>query len=202
MLKLHYHPDSTFSRRVRIAILEKGIEAELIPVDLVGRAQFEPEFLAMNPYGRVPVIEDGGFVLYESTAILEYLETLHPDPPLLPAGARERAAVRQRMKICELEFAGPGVKILRPKRFLPKDRWKLDLMARPQAQIEKHLVILGRELEGKSFIADGRFTLADVCYMPFLQFLDLLEVPVPAPVADWAAGLLDRPSARRTRPER
>ena len=75
MLRVYYHPLSTYSQRVRIALLEKNIPAELVEVDLQGRAQLRPEYLAKNPYGRVPAIEEDGWVLYESTAILEYLET-------------------------------------------------------------------------------------------------------------------------------
>ena len=88
MLKLHYHPFSTYSRRVRIALIEKGIGAELVEVDMARGAHRQPEYQKLNPYGRVPTLEEDGFVLYESTAILEYLEATHPSPPLVPADGR------------------------------------------------------------------------------------------------------------------
>src|SRR5262245_13851996 len=93
MLKLYYHPLSTFSQRVRIALLEKKISATLVEVDLFARAQFLPDYVAKNPYSRVPAIEEDGWVLYESTPILEYLEAMTLSPPLLPAAPRERARV-------------------------------------------------------------------------------------------------------------
>jgi glutathione S-transferase len=68
MLHLYYHPRSTFSRRVRVALLEKQIEHEATVVDLATGEHRKPAFLALNPYGRVPVIDDKGFVLYESAA--------------------------------------------------------------------------------------------------------------------------------------
>src|SRR5262245_15100737 len=82
MLKLHYHPFSTYSRRVRIALLEKQIPCELVTIDMGAGKHREPAYRAINPYGRVPTLEEDGFVLYESTAILDYLESTHPTPPL------------------------------------------------------------------------------------------------------------------------
>ena len=69
MLKLHYHPFSTFARRVRIALLEKDIPAELIEVDMVARAHRGPAYLALNPYGRVPTLEEDGFVVKVSDLV-------------------------------------------------------------------------------------------------------------------------------------
>src|SRR5262245_30025137 len=100
VLKLYYHPLSTFSQRIRIALLEKSIEAELVEVDLFAKAQRRPEYLALNPYGRVPTIEEDGLVLCESTAILEYLEATRPSPPLLPGDAGQRALVAMHVKLC------------------------------------------------------------------------------------------------------
>ena len=104
MLKLHHHPFSTFSRRVRIALLEKNIPCELIEVDMMARAHRSPAYLALNPYGRVPTLEEDGFILYESTAILEYLEMTHPTPPLVPTDARGRALVAMHVKLCDIQL--------------------------------------------------------------------------------------------------
>jgi len=71
-IKLHYHPLSTFSRRVRVALAEKQIPHELVVVDMPARRHREEPYLSLNPYGRVPTLEEDGFVLYESTAILNY----------------------------------------------------------------------------------------------------------------------------------
>ncbi|HXU12503.1 MAG TPA: glutathione S-transferase family protein [Candidatus Binatia bacterium] len=202
MLRLYYSPLSTFSQRVRIALLEKGTPAELVEVDLPGRAQFQPEYLAKNPYGRVPAIDEDGWGLYESTAILEYLEATRPSPPLVPADARGRARVAMHMKLCDLELAGPARTILVPKRFLPRERWILEPMEKARGKIEKHLAILEPEIQGREFLAGERFTLADVCYAPFLQFLPILDVTPGPAVRSWAARLVERPSVRETRPPR
>ena len=202
MLRLYYHPFSTFSQRVRIALVEKQISAEMVEVDLLSRAQFRPEYLRKNPYGRVPTIEEDGLLLYESTAILEYLEATRPAPPLLPADVRLRAVAAMHIKICDLEFAEPSRAILLPKRFLPKDRWRSDLMDAAKARIQKHLTILETQLDGREYLVDGQFSLVEVCYAPFLQFLSILEVEPGPATAQWAARFLERPSIRETRPAR
>ena len=90
-LKLYYHPLSTFSRRVRIWFAEKQIPPELAVVDMAARRHREQPYLSLNPYGRVPTLEENGFVLFESTAILNYLEATRPTPPW---SQPMRAAVR------------------------------------------------------------------------------------------------------------
>src|SRR5215212_9948309 len=90
-IRLHYHPRSTYSRRVRIALLDKSIDHELVLVDMAAGQHKSPGYLALNPYGRVPTIEHDGFVLYESTAILGYVEAVQPDGRLLPRDPQDRA---------------------------------------------------------------------------------------------------------------
>src|SRR6266568_4574497 len=158
-IKLHYHPLSTYSRRVLIALIEKQISYEPVPLDMTARKHREPPYLALNPYGRVPTLEEDGFVLYESTAIIF------------------------------------------PKRFLPKQRWNETAMAQAKAEVEKHLAVVERQLGGGKFLVGDRFTLADLCYLPFLEFLPLAEIEPPPAVAAWTERLLTRPSALETKPE-
>ncbi len=200
MLKLHYHPFSTFSRRVRIALAEKNIAAELVEVDMVARAHRAPPYLALNPYGRVPTLEEDGFVLYESTAILEYLEATHPSPPLVPADARGRALVSMHVKLCDLQLTRQTGMIIFPKRFLPKERWDEKAMAQAKKEIEKHLEILEQQLQGKQFLVGERYTLVEVCYTPFVEFFPLMEITPPPAVAAWTARMLERPSAQASKP--
>jgi glutathione S-transferase len=200
MLKLHYHPLSTFARRVRIALIEKGIEAELVAVDMAKGAHRAPPYLALNPYGRVPTLEDDGLVLYESTAILEYLEATHPAPPLVPADVRGRALVSMHVKLCDLQLSRQTGTIIFPKRFLPKERWDESAMAQAKKEIEKHLGILEAQLQGKQYLVGDRYSLVEVCYTPFVEFFPLMEITPPAAVAAWSARMLERPSARETKP--
>src|SRR6184192_3978662 len=175
MLKLHYHPLSTYSRRVRMALIEKGLEAELIELDMARGAHREPGYLALNPYGRVPTLEDDGLVLYESTAILEYLEATHPTPALVPGDVRGRALVAMHVKLCDIQLARQTGIIIFPKRFLPKERWDAAAMAQAKNEIEKHLGILETQLRGKDYLVGDRYSLVEVCYTPFVAFLPLIE---------------------------
>jgi glutathione S-transferase len=200
VLKLHYHPLSTYSRRVRIALVEKGIRAELVEVDMAQRAHRSPEYLALNPYGRVPTLEENGFVLYESTAILEYLEATHPSPPLVPADARGRALVAMQVKLCDIQLARQTGIIIFPKRFLPRERWDESAMAQAKQEIERHLAIVERQIAGRDWMVGDRYSLVEVCYTPFVEFLPLMEITAPPAVAAWTARMLERPSARETKP--
>ena len=202
MLKVYQHPLSTFTRRVRIALLEKGVDAELALVDMPGRAHKEDSYLSLNPYGRVPTLVDDDLVLYESTAILEYLELKYPSVPLVPSDIKQRALVAMHMKLCDLQMTRPALVVIYPKRFMPEGAWRREDMAKATREVERHLAILDRQLEGKSFIVAERYTLADLCYVPFLEFLPLLDLVAPRNVAAWSERLLSRPSSLATKPAR
>jgi glutathione S-transferase len=199
-MRLHYHPLSTFARRVRIALLEKGVAVEEVEVDMMARAHRSPEYLRLNPYGRVPTLEDDGFVLYESTAILGYLEALHPKPPLAPADPRGRALVDMHMKLCDLQMTRQTGTIIFPRRFLPKERWDEAAMAQAKKEIERHLAILEPQLGDRPFMVGDRYGLVEVCYTPFVEFLPLMEIEPPPAIGRWVSRMLERPSAQATRP--
>ncbi len=201
MPKVYYHPRSTYARRVMISLLEKNIPHDAVVVDMAAKEHRTPEYLSKNPYGRVPVIDDGGFVLYESTAILNYLEAIHPTPALVPSDPKGRALVDMHMKLCDIQMGVHMGVIVFPKRFLKKDRWNLEAMATAKAAIEAHLDILRKVLAGKTYLVAEQFSLADLIYIPFLHFLPLAEIDPPPAVRDWAARLLERDSAKQTVPD-
>jgi glutathione S-transferase len=201
LLTLYHHPRSTFSRRVAIALAEKRIAYKEIVIDMGARAHRAPPYLAMNPYGRVPAIEEDGFVLYESGAILRYLEETRPEPPLLPADPRQRALVDMHIRLCDGQIARQAGVIIFPKRFLAKERWNLDAMAVAGKEIQAHLDILDRQLSGRDYLVGDGFTLADLAYIPFLHFLPLMDVAAPPAVIAWSERLLARPSAVNSAPD-
>lgn len=200
MIRIHGHPFSTFARRVHVALLEKDIPHERITVDMNAGAHRKPEYRRLNPYGRVPALEEDGFILFESTAILNYLEATHPSPPLVPADARGRALVDMHMKLCDLQMSRQTGTIIFPRRFLPQERWNEADMAKAKEEIENHLVILEQDLGDAEYLVGGRFSLADIAYLPFLEFLPLMEIAPPPRIAAWRERLLARPSAVATRP--
>jgi maleylacetoacetate isomerase/maleylpyruvate isomerase len=95
-MKLYTYFRSSAAFRTRIALNLKGVTYEAISVDLrpAASGQHAPGFLTINPQGLVPALEHDGTMIAQSLAIIEYLEELYPEPPLLPAAPRERARVR------------------------------------------------------------------------------------------------------------
>ena len=85
---------SIASFRVRVALRLKGLEFEEIPVDILSGEQFKPDYAAINSERVVPTLIHDGHSLFQSLAIMEYIDDIRPDPPLLPAGSTERAYAR------------------------------------------------------------------------------------------------------------
>ena len=201
MLKLFYNPRSTFARRVRIALLEKKIPFEPVLIDMAVREHKSEAHLSRNPYGRVPAIDDDGFVLYESASILTYLESTHPHPPLAPDDAQGRALVDMHMRLCDMQFARHAGTIIFPRRFLPKERWDVAAMDAARREIEVHFAILSAQLGDEHYLVRGAFSLADIAYLPMLHFVPLMDIELAPNLAAWRERLLARPSAQATVPD-
>jgi glutathione S-transferase len=200
MISLLYFPASTFARRVRIALHEKGIAHESTVVDLPGGEQRGDAFRRINPLGKVPVLRDGDFVLPESAAILWYLEAKFPAPPLAPADLQSRATVDLWVRVCDATVGRHAGTLLFPKRFLPREKWDPVSMAAASQEIGNHLALVEAQLGTRDFLVGDAFTLADVAYLPFLHFLPLLDVSAGPRVLAWRDRLLARPSAAATVP--
>jgi maleylpyruvate isomerase len=93
-MKLHGYFRSSAAYRVRIALNLKGLSAEHLPHHLRKGEQHDPAYLAINPQGLVPTLQDGGVTITQSLAIIEWLDETHPEPPLLPKDPLRRAKVR------------------------------------------------------------------------------------------------------------
>ena len=200
MLRLYTHPLSVFARRVRIALIEKHLEAELVEVDMVNGGHKAAPFLGLNPFGRVPVLEDEGLVLYESTAILEYIEAKHPEAPLIPSDPRGRGLCAMHVKLCDLHVGVETRTLIFPTRFLPRERWDEAAMEAARGRIRKHLEVLEDMLGDREYMVDDRYTLVEVCYTPLVEFLARAGVVAPARVDRWIGRMLARPSAMATKP--
>ena len=181
MLTLYDAPRCPYCARTRIVLAEKGVPYETVTVDLANR----PAWLVEHnpPHGRVPVLEEGGWVLPESAVIDEYLEERFPEPPLLPLDPSERAAAR--LVVFRFDDLGDPYYALRRKE--------------PGAEVvlAEALHHLDGFLGATPFLTGRSFGLADVTYLPWLVRLrDLMGVALeqyPA-IVHWLDTCADRPS--------
>lgn len=108
-MRLHHFPQSTCSRRVRMTAFHLDVPLDLVTVNLAKGEQHAPEFLALNPNHQVPVLEDDGFVLWESYAIQQYLAERTPGQVLYPEDPRARADISRWMFWCgQMLMPGAG----------------------------------------------------------------------------------------------
>jgi glutathione S-transferase len=176
VIKLYDSPQSPFCRRVRIALAEKGLEYEKIPVDLGKKENREPAYLKMNPYGKVPVLADGGVILYESAIINEYLDEKYPNPPLMPKDPQLRARVRILVDYCDQHFGGP-LRTIRLELQKPESERDQKVIQQAEGEVRRNLQWLNGEIAGKEFLV-GPFSLADVCFMPRVGTLEQIGFKV------------------------
>ena len=110
-MKIYGMSGSPFVRRTELVLTEKGVDYKLITLSRVDGELQSPEHLARNPRGRVPVLEDGDLLLYESQAIVEYLEDRYPEPTLVPADLGDRGHMRVAEMECLIYFGGVLTKV-------------------------------------------------------------------------------------------
>jgi maleylacetoacetate isomerase len=155
--------------RVRIALALKGIQAEEISVNLMQGEQLKPDYRAVNPLGVIPslILDEGGTPLFESMAIIEYLDETHPQPPLLPKDPKGRARVRGLAQVVACD--GHPLLVPRVRNYLEKElhideaartKWCQHWVMEALQAVEGHLA---KEKETGKFCHGDSPTLADIC---------------------------------------
>ena len=192
---------SPFSRKVRITLYEKGLDAELVVEKYWDRRR---EFLALNPAGQVPVLsEPDGTVLADSQAIVEYLEDIQPEPNLLGHDPLARAECRRLIAWFDGKFYDEVTDFLLRekllKRFMGMGEPRSDLIRAGRENIGYHLDYITYLVERRNYIGGEVFSLADITAAAHLSCLDYLgDVPWDQhPGAkEWYARVKSRPSFR------
>ena len=204
-MRLYGTPESSATYRVRIALNLKGLEAEQVTVNLRRGEHRTLTYLERNPQGLVPLLEDGEVRLGQSLAILEYLEELYPEPPLLPQGALSRARVRSLAMMIASDIQPLGnrrvLHHLRGAFKLDEEEiavWNRHWFARGFAPIENEL----KRTAGRYAFGD-QVGMADACLIPQLYNtrrygFDLKPYPI---ICRIEASCLDLPAFDRARPE-
>jgi len=194
MIKLYTFPPSTNSRKVRIALLEKGLEFQRINVDLSKREQKNPEYLKIHPFGQVPALDDEGFIIYDSTVINEYLEDEYPYPSLMPKDSEGRARARLMEDFRDTHFNVSCVHIMQEMR-KPEGERDGQRIDNARAAIIQAFDRIETELNGNEYLV-GSFSLADIAFMPNLELLERFAIPVDAGKYDQPAAWITRLKAR------
>jgi glutathione S-transferase len=201
-MKLYDFPQSPYCQKVRLVLAEKDLSYEKVFVDLTKSEQKSPDFLRLNPYGKVPVLTDDNEVIYDSTVINEYLEDEYPHPPLMPAESGERARVRMFEDFADNSFTAQAGMLAAELR-KPAEQIDHERVQRYRADLVRVLEFLDRHLEGKEYVIGG-FSLADLAFVPRLLMLPALGVEIPSrlkSVLAWVERLKERPSVKQLQQE-
>ncbi len=202
-MKLYSGPLSLFSRKVEIALREKGIAFDRIMVSFTQERGYQPkhpDVLAANPKGQVPVLLDGDFALFDSSLIFEYLEDSHPAPALWPKDPVARAEARMmELRADEVVFPHARVFFYRtdPPHPDPSQRQaNEEAGARAEATLRDHFAALDQTLGRRDFLCD-RLSYADIAMFMVVLWTQRLKGPALQPfprLAAWYARLGARPA--------
>jgi glutathione S-transferase len=202
-MKLLSSHGSHHSRRVAILIHELGLDVEVQHVEVrprgMGGYNDTPEFLKLNPNGKLPVLRDGDFVLWESNAIMWYLAELHGDTPLWPRDPRRRADIA-RWQLWQAAQLSPAADGLMYDAFVTKGSDPARL-ASLTSSFHRWCSVLDDALAGTETLATGAFTCADIAVATALMYAPMAKMPVEGytNIGAWLARVHARPSWQATR---
>jgi glutathione S-transferase len=206
MIRFYYASGSPFSWRVQLVLEEKILPYEPVLLSFDKGEVKNPEHLARSPHGKVPALSDDALSLYESTAIVEYLEERYPTPALLPPDAATRALLRIEELECVDYLATAFRAVARQAFFTPPEQRDAAALEGAKAEVRRELERLERRAASRrgSFILGGTPTRADLTWLPFVEIagragVDLDVVRTPWLVA-WRERMRARPSYERSYP--
>lgn len=204
MITIHTFIGSPFGRAAQATCIEKNAPYRLVPIGPGG--QKSPEHLARHPFGKAPTIDDDGFVVFETQAILRYLDQVFPEPPLTPADPKARARMNQAIGVNDCYFfrpeAGVGLvfnRVVAPRFGMPTD----DAAVAAALPGARHCVeVLAGLLGSGPYFAGESLSLADIHLGTQLSLLaDCAEGAAMikgTPLAPWLERLRVRPSFKTT----
>lgn len=193
MIKLYDFKSSPNCQRVKVVLAEKNLAHEIVPIDLRKQEQKTPEYLKMNPYGKVPVLTDDDTVLYESCVINEYLEEKYPNPPLLPKDPGKKAKARILIDYGMAHFDSPYQKLRMELMKDPKEQSQ-PIIDGAKKELSKLLQRFEEELDDQQYLV-GDFSLVDADLIPRFTRLEGFGV-LPDPSLPRLAKYLERMKTR------
>lgn len=201
-MKIYGHPMSTCTRKILTTLEEKGGTAELAIVDIFKGENRQTPHLDRQPFGKVPTLEDGDFRMYESRAICRYLDEVLPGPKVVPADPKMRARVEQWISI-EMSYFTPAALGLIYEHVLNPMAGKAtnpERVKELEETLAKTMTVVEENLAKNPYMAGKEFTLADISFMPYVEFLQgtpswkLFEKPA---FTAWWERVKNRPSWKK-----
>ena len=191
-----YEFGPTRSIRVRWTLQEMGVPFEPVTVNMMAGEHRSPEFLKINPAGKLPALVDGDFVLTESIAMVLYLAEKHPDKNLMPKDLRERAQVYRWLLFTTTEIEQPIWRIARHTNIYPKDKRLPAEIALAREDFAPMAKLLEDHMTGRTFVATDHVTVADFVLAYTLDMAKTANLLGGFPVLDaYMEGMYARPQA-------
>ncbi len=202
---VHGIPGSPYVRKPLLVCEEKGVSYRLAAMAFGTGANKQPEYLAMNPFGRLPTIQHGDFTLYEAQAIGRYIDRAFDGPSLTPADPRQAARMDQVMNIVDW-YVMPSIssaisfnRVVKPRFGMPVDEAAV-AAAVPQAKV--CVKALEDILGGQTYFAGEAVSLADLFAIGHLDFLaqtpEGADMLAGSPLLGWIERMNARPSVQNT----
>jgi glutathione S-transferase len=200
---------STYTRTVRLVLEEKGVGYDLVEVDILSGKNQQPEHLARQPFGPVPAFEHDGFVLYETAAIMRYVDDVVEGPMLEPGDAKDRARMNQIIAIVD-SYGYPAIigKLFWQRAVVPMMGGQPDdeIVSASLPRIRLVLSEIERLMGDGPWLAGSTLSLADLLLAPVVAYLHMTPEAGPLMadrpnLARWWQAMSARPSMERTAPQ-
>ena len=213
-IELYWGSGSPFAWRVMLTLEVKRLPYESKLLEFSKQEHKTPAYLQLNPRGKVPTLKDGDFVLYESIAIMAYLDRKYPTPPIFGTTAEQTGLIWRLVLECESYLLSAGDKVVRPL-FFGKGLENVNEIQTAAELIRRELEIVDERLADSNWLVGGEISAADIAIFPLVQLLlraagkeaarplDLGLVPLSQTfpnIARWVRRIEELPNYQRTYP--
>src|SRR3990167_7067896 len=164
-IELYWGSGSPFAWRVMLTLAVKGLDYESKLLEFSKGENKSPEYLKLNPRGKVPTLKDGDFVVYESLAIMTYLDRKYPTPPLFGTTAEDAGLIWRAISECESYLVSAGDKVVRPV-FFGKGLEKVEEIQQAAQTIRQELKSLDERLNREYWLFGEQISAADIAVFP------------------------------------
>ena len=213
-IELYWGSGSPFAWRVMLTLELKRLPYESKLLEFSKQEHKTPAYLQLNPRGKVPTLKDGDFVLYESIAIMAYLDRKYPAPPIFGTTAEQTGSIWRSVMECESYLLSAGDKVVRPL-FFGRGLEKVDEIQHAAQTIRQELKRINDSLASSNWLVGAEISAPDIAIFPVVQLLlraagkeaaqslDLGLIPLSETfpnIARWVQRIEQLPNYQRTYP--